>query len=185
MVAVVGRLDPNKHIGSLLAVLPPIVRDVPDLRVVICGRSVHVPGHDDELRQQASSLGLDEHVRFLGHYPDVPSILAAADVFCLPTEMEAFGLVFIEAMRAGLPVVAVRSGGVPEIVADGVTGLLSYPRDLAGLEANLRRVLVDRSGAQAMGIAGRERFDRVFDGSHIAGRWITVVESVVRESRRG
>ena len=185
MVVVVGRLDPNKHIGSLLAVLPAIMRDIPDVRVVICGRSVHVPGHDDELRQLASSSGLDEHVRFLGHCSDVPSILAAADVFCLPTEMEACRLVFIEAMRASLPVVAVRSGGVPETVADGVTGLLSFPGDLSGLEDNLRRVLVDRAEARAMADSRRERLDQVFDGPRIAERWITVVESVVRESHGG
>jgi glycosyltransferase involved in cell wall biosynthesis len=183
VVASVGRLDPNKGFQWLLRVLPRILPDVPDLRVLICGSSVHAPGFDNELRSLASELGLDEHVRFLGQRTDVQQILHASDVFCLPTEMEAFGLVFPEAMRAGLPVVAARSGGVPEVVLDGVTGLLSLPRDLDGLEANLRRVLLDRDLARSLGDAGRERLRTAFDPVRAGQRWLGVLETAVAASK--
>jgi glycosyltransferase involved in cell wall biosynthesis len=183
MIAVVGRLDPAKHIESLLRVLPAIVSDVPELKVVICGKSTHALGYDRVLGDLTTSLGLDDHVTFLGYRTDVASILDASDVFCLPTEMEAFGLVFIEAMRAGLPVVAVSSGGVREIVADEITGLLSVPGDLVGLEANLRRVVVDFEAARTMGNAGRERLAEVFNQRVVGERWLARVESVIANPR--
>ncbi|MGH9270391.1 MAG: glycosyltransferase, partial [Ilumatobacteraceae bacterium] len=129
-------------------------------------------------------LGLDSQVHFLGQRNDVSSVLHASDVFCLPTEMDAFPLVFPEAMRAALPVVAARSGGVPEAVLDGLTGLLSLPRDLPALESNLRQMVVDRDRARAMGKAGRERLAEAFDPRTTGDRWMSVMESVAAVGRR-
>ena len=181
VVLTVGRLDPNKGVQWVLRVLPKIIPDVPDLRVLICGNSVHFPGFEDELRALCTSLDLDDHVSFLGHRGDVPAIMRASDVFCLPTEMDAYPLVFPEAMRAGLPIVAARSGGVPEAVADGVNGLLSLPRDLDALEANLRRVLLDRELAEAMGKASHARLRENFDPATTSDRWCSIIEGVVSQ----
>lgn len=183
VVIAVGRLDPNKGIQHVLTVLPKILPDVPHVRLLVCGHSVHAPGFDKQLMDQAASLGLNEHVSFLGHRPDVPALMGAADVFCLPTEMDAYPLVFPEAMRCGLPIVAARSGGVPEAVADGVNGLLSLPGDLDALETNLRRVLVDEQLRVSMREASHRRLREHFDPAQTGDRWFSIIESVV-EARR-
>ena len=185
VVAVVGRLDPTKGIQHLISVLPDLLVDVPDLQVLVCGRSIHQAGYDQYLYDLTDSLNVGSHVKFLGHRDDVPEILGAADVFCLPTEMEAFGLVFIEAMRAGLPVVAFRSGGVPEIVRDGVTGLLSFPQDHDALARNLRTMIDDPEFARTMGRAGRQRLDDAFSPVDLADRWADLVGDVATKRTLG
>jgi glycosyltransferase involved in cell wall biosynthesis len=179
IVIAVGRLDPGKgfeHLIRAMAAIPPLDRPV---HVLICGESLHLPGFDRELEDLARSERVDDVVRFLGQRSDVADLLAAADVFCLPTEGEAFGLVFIEAMRAGLPVVALRSGGVPEIVVDGVTGWLSYPGDQEALTANLHRMLDDEEERRAFGEAGRARLASHFDNATIAAQWLRKMNRVL------
>lgn len=111
----------------------------------------------ERLRAAFGEAGIADRVRYLG--PIEPSARAALfrdhDLFVLPTEREAFGLVVVEAMAAGLPVIATREGALPEVVADGETGLL-VGRD--GLVAALARLLADPAERARMGRRGRERF---------------------------
>ncbi len=91
---------------------------------------------------------------------EIEAFYQSADIVVVPSRWEGFGLIAVEAMRAGLPVIASRVGGLPEIVEDGVTGLLIPPEDTAALVNALRDLSYER--LSAMGRAGRERFQRHF-----------------------
>jgi glycosyltransferase involved in cell wall biosynthesis len=176
----VGRLDRGKGFTELV----DAVSQLGDrhVQLLVCGASNHSPGHDREIARHAAELGLDSTVQFLGQRPDVPELMNAADVFCLPSHMEPFGLVYIEAMRAGLPVVALRSGGVPEIVVDGVTGLLSYPGDQHELVEHLATLVDDPDLRAAYGEAGRARLATHFDNDTIAARWMATMDGALGRS---
>lgn len=104
-----------------------------------------------------------------------PTDFAGANLFCLPTENEAFGLVFVEAMVSGLPVAACSSGAVPEIVKHQETGLLSEPGDSVGLASNILTLLRDRELAKQMGAAGRKRALTEFAPANVAARWTEIL----------
>ena len=178
VVVAAGRLDRGKGFDLLIRAIAAL-GPVPGCVVLICGQSNHSPGHDRELRQLTNELGVEETVRFLGQRPDLPALLEAADIFCLPSTMEPFGLVYVEAMRASLPVVALRSGGVPEIVIEGVTGLLSYPGDVEALTANLRRLISEPETRTRLGRDGGQRLRSQFDNGTIARRWMSIVRSAL------
>ena len=129
------------------------------------------------------------HVKFMGHRDDVPAILTASDLFVLPSESEASPNVVLEAMAAGLPVVASRVGGIPEIVDDGVTGHLVPPSDPDALAAAILDVLDHPNRGAAFGQAGRMRiareysFDRMvaqFESLYMTGS--AKVVSAIRKS---
>jgi len=103
----------------------------------------------------ARKLGLGQRVRFLGERDALPELLAPADVFLLASSEESFGLSALEALSCGVPVVATSVGGVPEVILDGRTGLLSPAEDQASYAARIRELLFDRERAQAMGRAAR------------------------------
>jgi len=110
----------------------------------------------------AQELGLGDRVRFLGNRKDVAAILAQSHIFVLPTNWEGFPLSVLEAMRAGLPVVASRVGGIEEAVADGETGHLVPPGDQEAFENALSTVVNNRAVRISMGEAGRAKYEREF-----------------------
>lgn len=114
------------------------------------------------LEKKACELGLDETILFLGLRDDVPELLAISDLFVLSSLYEAQGRVIVEAMAAGLPVIATRVGGVPDVVIDGETGLLVPAADPQALASAIINVLADREKAKQMGQAGRRRVDPEF-----------------------
>ena len=109
----------------------------------------------DVLERQAANLGLSARVRFLGVRRDLGNILAATDVFVMPSFWEGLPLAMVLAMGAGLPVVATRVAGIPEVVQDGVTGLLVPPGDSGELGAALSRVVNDDTTRVLLGQAAR------------------------------
>jgi glycosyltransferase involved in cell wall biosynthesis len=134
-----------------------------DAHAVLVGRDLeHGGAFERELRDEAARLGVAERVVFAGPRDDVPSLLAGCDVFCLPSTAEGLPIVVLEAMAAGRPVVASAVGGTPELVGDGVTGLLVPPADPERLAEALGSLLADPARARALGEAGRERVRREF-----------------------
>jgi glycosyltransferase involved in cell wall biosynthesis len=121
---------------------------------------------DGELRPAAEAmaqdLGIASRVRFLGSRSDVAEILAQSHIFALPTNWEGFPLSVLEAMRAGLPVVASRVGGIAEAVTDGETGLLVTAGDDEAFENSLSMVVHDHGKRRQMGAAGRAKYERDF-----------------------
>lgn len=154
----VARLVWFKGLDALIAALPSVVRACPQVRLVLVGDGPMRA----ELAQQATALGVHDRVSFLGERQDVERLLPAFDVFTLPSVSEGMPMTILEAMHACRPVVATSVGGVPEVVADGVTGLLVAPRDPAALAAALIRLLGDATLRRAMGRSGRERVEAQF-----------------------
>ncbi len=131
------------------------------------------------LRAQARAAASD--VRVLGHRTDVPALLTAADALVLPSPGEALPTVAIEAMAAGIPVVAARGGGTPELVADGVTGILARTGDPRELAAGLSRLAADPDLARRLGEAGGARYREELTAETWAARLRALYEEVLAE----
>jgi glycosyltransferase involved in cell wall biosynthesis len=148
----VANLRPEKDHETLLKAAALLIEDVPSLRVRIVGSGPRRAA----LEARTAALGLGSHVEFLGHRDDVPALLADADAFVLPSRSEAFPNGAIEAMAAGLPVVASAVGGLLDLIDDGHTGRLVPPGDPAALAAVMRTWIEHPDRAAAIGAAGRE-----------------------------
>ena len=159
VVTMVGRLAPPKDPWTLLEA----ARQLPQVRVVIAG--------DGPLRSKvvefARRLDIAERVTLTGFRSDIPELLRASDIFVLSSRWEGLPTVVIEAMMASLPVVATRVGGLPELVEEGVSGLLVPPGSPAALHGALARLVADPAQRQAMGKAGRDRALRLFSLSRM------------------
>jgi len=136
------------------------------------------------LETHARALGLDRRVRFLGVREDAMAILALADACALPSLYEGFGMVVLEAMSLGVPVVASRAGGLPEVIRDGETGLLVPPADAPALAAALRSVVLDRALARRISEKAREAVRQQFDLSRMIDRVESLYHCVLAERRR-
>jgi glycosyltransferase involved in cell wall biosynthesis len=176
IVIAVGRLDPGKGHLRLLDAFARVCQEVPTAHLLICGRTFSRTAYDLRIKRRAQELGIETRVTFAGYREDIPRLLAGSDVFCLPTVLEPLGLVFLEAMEAGLPCIACRSGGVPEVIVQGETGLLSEPGDVGELAANLARVLCDQELANRLGAAGQRRVHAVFSPELIAAAWVQLLK---------
>jgi glycosyltransferase involved in cell wall biosynthesis len=124
-------------------------------------------------------------VKLLGFRDDVPALMNRFDVFCLPAHREPFGLVFLEAMAAGKPVVAYRSGGAPEVIADGETGFLAEPGEPDSLAGRIETLRADPGLRMKMGQAGRQRVLDRFTLDRCASRLAEVFKHVAESSFRG
>ncbi len=158
IIAAISRLDPAKGHDVLLAAMQRLAARCPDARLLIAGRAAADPeARHAALLRRIESLGLGETVRLAGFRRDIPELLAAADVCVLPAAAEACGRVLLEAMAMAKPVVGTASGGTPEIVQDGVTGILVPPGDGGAMAEALEILLRDPARAGSMGAAGRDR----------------------------
>jgi glycosyltransferase involved in cell wall biosynthesis len=171
IVVSAGRLDVSKGHKLLLEAFSHVHHEMPEARLVICGKSTMGDHYDDMLMRLRDELGLGECVVFAGPRPDLPYIFGGSDIFCLPTENEALGLVFLEAGVSGLPVVACHSGAVPEVIENGVTGLLSRLGDAEALARNLLTLLRDPGLRMHMGEAARAHVARAFSPSQLGAEW--------------
>lgn len=167
----VSRLFSWKGQRELVRALPLVQKEVPDVFLLIVGADAgHVQGKSftEELRELARELGIADRVIFAGKRSDVPQVMAACDLFTLPSFEEPFGLVFLEAMAMQKPVIALNNGGTPEVVEHGRTGLLSPPWDVPALASNIVALLRDRERARRMGEAGRARVLESFTAQRMA-----------------
>ena len=160
VVGCLGRIRPWKGQRHFIEVAARLAPRLPGARFVVVGATLFPdPGHDylAELEAEAARLGVADRVVFSGHREDPLVALSAMDVVANCSEGEPFGRVLIEAMACRRPVVAFRSGAVPEIVEDGSTGLLVPPGDTAGMAEAIFDLVRNRMRAEALGEAGRER----------------------------
>lgn len=153
LVLFLGRLDASKGIYDLLEAVAGLRAAVPDVRLVCAGDGERVA-----VARYAERLGIAEAVRFTGWVgpSGKRALLEAAAVFALPSYEEAMPISLLEAMAAGVPVVASPQGGIPEAVVDGVSGFLAGAGNVATLERLLRRLLTERDLSARIGAAARE-----------------------------
>lgn len=152
LVLAVARLQPEKGIDDLVSAAAELQPRLPGLRVAVAGSGPE----EAALRRQIESAGLAGSFFLLGSRSDVGALLAAADVFCLPSRHEGLPLSLLEAMQAGLACVATRVGGVPGAIADGVDGFLVEPAAPGALAEALERSLREEDRRLAMGAKARD-----------------------------
>jgi len=169
VIAVMGRLTPWKGHMNLLEAVSDITSSWPTVKLVVVGEvAFWEPEYEQQLKRRATELGLAEQVIWAGFRTDVPDILRLCDVFVLPSVNEPFGRAIIEAMAVGRPVVATASGGVPEIVVDGETGLLVPPEDPHALAQAIDAMLSDPHKSKEMGRQGLVRAREKFGADRVA-----------------
>jgi sugar transferase (PEP-CTERM/EpsH1 system associated) len=179
VVGNVGRLAEVKDQATLLRAAQTLVQARPALRarlrVVLVGDGPLA----GELERLANGLGLQDLVWFAGDRSDVPALLQAMDVFVLPSLAEGISNTVLEAMAAGLPVVATRTGGNPELVEDGLTGRLFPVGDHRALAEILIGMIDEPVAARAMGLAGRARVLERFDWQRTVDEYLAVYDQTL------
>ena len=152
IVGVVARLEPEKGHDTLLEAWPAVLRSVPDAYLLVVGEG----SRRDALEALARELRIAHRIVFTGRRDDVPAVTAALDVAVLPSYREAQGLSILEAMALSRPVVASNVGGIPEMIEDGVSGLLVPPHDPHALATAIVRLLRDHPYADTLARAGHD-----------------------------
>jgi len=152
-----GNIVSYKGPHILLKSIKLLKNQINDFIVVFAGRG----GMQEELVKMAEKLGIEENIRFTGYVDDAlkPLYFKSADIFCLPsiTIAEAFGIVNLEAMASGIPIVSTRLGGIPDVVEDGKNGLLAEPGDEKSLAKALTYLMENGDAAEKMGNYGNKK----------------------------
>ena len=186
VVLCVSRIDYQKNQIGLVEALAGVQKRVPEVHLVLLG-PITVERYRDRLLAHIAELGLSEHVSLVpGLRPDDPMLPAAyhaADVFCLPSLHEPFGIVILEAWAAGRPVVASRVGGIPSFTRDAEDIIHSAPGDADDLAAGLIRVLRDPELSARIAAAGQAKARRDFSWTAIAARLSDMYRDLPRRRR--
>jgi glycosyltransferase involved in cell wall biosynthesis len=153
VIGVIAQLIPRKGHRYLLDAMPALLAAVPDLQVLFFGRGPLEAG----LRQEIFVRGFEASVHLAGFRDDLARWLGGLDLLVHPADMEGLGVSLLQAAAAGVPIVTTRAGGLPEAVADGVSGILVPPGDVPALTEAVRRLLCDEALRRRMGEAGRAR----------------------------
>ena len=177
IVARMTKGEGMKGHDKLIAAMPAVAARVPDARLIIVGTGNNV----DHYRALAADAGVADRVVFTGFVDDalLPDMYRRCAVFAMPSRQEGFGLVYLEAMRAGVPCVASNCDGAQEVVLDGETGFLVDPDDTAALAAALIRLLSDESLRTRLGSQGRSRFLLRFTERAFQERFWNILESAL------
>jgi phosphatidylinositol alpha-1,6-mannosyltransferase len=161
VIVSVGRLVHRKGQDRLIESMPKILEKIPDAHLLMVGQGPYL----EHLAKLVAINNLSEHVSFIGRiqYAELPEYICAGDVFAMPSrsrlaglEVEGLGIVYLEASACGLPVVAGASGGAPDAVVQGVTGLVVDGNNLDEIAEAIASLLNDPQAAQRMGSAGRQ-----------------------------
>jgi len=175
IVLFIGRLVPQKGVDTLIKAVPLIIQRHRDIKILIAGDG----WSRTYLEELAKSMGLGDHVRFLGFISDweLADLMVAADVLVIPSVYEPFGIVALEGMAAGTPVVATNIGGLSEIIEHDRTGVLVYPRNPESIAWGVNRVLSDRKYADWLVRNARKKVLEAYSWEEIAKRTVEVYES--------
>ena len=175
IVLFIGRLVPQKGVDTLIKAVPLIIQRHRDAKILIAGDG----WSRTYLEELAKSMGLGDHVRFLGFISDweLADLMVAADVLVVPSVYEPFGIVALEGMAAGTPVVATNIGGLSEIIEHDKTGVLVYPRNPESIAWGVNRVLSDHKYADWLVRNARKKVLEAYSWEEIAKRTVEVYES--------
>lgn len=176
VIVQVARLDYLKDHATAIRTIARVATSEPRVRLVLIGDGPERAN----IMSEISTRGLENRIRLLGTRMDVDRLLPAADMFLLTSTSEGIPLTVIEAMAAGLPIVATKVGGVGEVVEDNSTGLLASSGDDAGLAQHIIRLAQDPNLRSAMGIAGAARARRFFDEQRMCEEYDRLYRSMLR-----
>ncbi len=175
-VSTIGWANPVKGLSYFLEACQTISRVEPRMRFFF----VTYGGSDNVYRERAKKLGISDKVIFLQDINDTERIYNVSSVFVCPsTWQEPFGAVIAEAMACGVPVVATKVGGIPEIVVDGETGMLVDPKNADAIAKACLKILKDTKLRENMGIAGRKRVEDLFDQKRMVRETIELYQEII------
>jgi glycosyltransferase involved in cell wall biosynthesis len=181
VVGTIGRLEPRKGHEYLIRAMPDVLQQVPQATLHIAG---HDPwGYGQTLQACIAEIEAEEQVRLIGFESDVPAFLHTLDVFALASRSEGFGQVLIEAMAAGIPVVASRIAPLSEIVVDGDSGLLVEAENPKAFAEAIIWLLTHPNAAQHMGRRAQERVRHHFSAEQMATKTLALYQQVLSARR--
>ncbi|MAT96720.1 MAG: hypothetical protein CL608_06210 [Anaerolineaceae bacterium] len=192
-VLYLGRLEKRKGIQDLFAAIPQVLAQVPNAQFIIAGAdNSHRDGFQQKTgltyaahfqRQYAQFAG---QVSFLGQVSEdeLNQLYQSCDLFVAPSLYESFGLIYLEAMNYGKPVIGCRAGGIPEVIDEGITGLLAEPEAPASLADAMIKLLKTPTSLQEMGLAGRQRLLDKFTHVQMAREFAEVYHHVIAQTER-
>ncbi len=175
----VGRMHPVKGHEYFLGAAARVLGQGVKAKFLMVGDGIQRP----RIEQQIREMGLKEHVVMPGYYPDIEDIYRITDILCVPSLMEGLGLVVLEAMNFEVPVIATRVGGIPEIIEDGVDGILVEPRDTAALAEAMLALGQEPERARRLALGGREKVG-IFTVERMARQVEEVYLSLLSPARR-
>ena len=174
-IGVLARLIPLKRVETVIEAHAKLAAMGIQIQTDICGEGTSGPA----LRGKAQDLGIDKSVRFLGWRNDVPSLLENWHILAMPSMYEGFGIAALEAMAAGRAVVASRVGGLPELVEDGVSGILIPAGDADALFLSIRSLALNRPQLFKMGCEGWKRAKTLFSSRRMAEQTFALYERLL------
>ena len=181
VISVVGNVVPRKGLAYLFQAMPELVKAIPRLKVVILGRFHRDEKYTQQLRRMQLRDRIFCHVKWLGIRENIQDFLAASDLCVVPSVKEPLGLVAVEAMAAGTPVVASNVGGLPEIVTHEVNGLIVPARNSKALARSIIRLAHDRSLREEMGQRGSQSVFESFSPEALTKQVVEVYRSLVHK----
>ncbi len=173
-IGIIANLLPVKGHHDFLEMAANLINEGTNAEFLVIGEDIYSTGYRAELENKSASLGLSAHVKFLGHCDNVPELIRQLDIVVCASHEEPFGLCLIEGMASERPIVATAVGGIPEVVDDGVTGILVQSRRPAELAQAVGRLLYDSELRCQMGRAGRDRVLRFFTPESHVSRMLDV-----------
>ena len=187
-VLYLGRLEKRKGIQDLFAAIPQVLAKLPTVQFIIAGAdNSHRDGFQQQtgltypayFQQQYAQFG--SHVSFLGQVSEekLNELYQTCDLFVAPSLYESFGLIYLEAMNYGKPVIGCRAGGIPEVIDEGITGLLAEPETPDSLAEAILKMLQNPSHLREMGLAGRQRLLDTFTHVQMARRFADAYRHVI------
>jgi glycosyltransferase involved in cell wall biosynthesis len=165
LIGTIGHFAPLKGFEELIEAMAKVIREGCNVRLIIVGGSIYQNSecYKQKLFSLVYSLGLKDRIIFTGFRKDIPSLVAAFDIFVLPSRSEGFGRVNLEAMAMGKPVISTNVGGIPEVVLDGVTGILVQPANRKDLARAIMKLVNDPELRESLGREGRRRVEEHFN----------------------
>ncbi len=164
LVGMVSQMVPWKRHPDFLRALAKVIKKYPKIKALVVGDDIFKDQqkYKTDIANLSQGLGLEDKVIFTGYRYDIPEILADLDLLVVSSEREPFGRVIIESMASSKPVIATNAGGIPEIIQDGINGILVPVGDTDGISEAIVKIVRDRNLARRLGLAGRDTVKEKF-----------------------
>lgn len=167
IITSIAELHSRKGLKYLISTMPKITEKYPNVKLVIIGDGKE----KDALQRLINRLKISNHVELLGRKKEIPKLLKASNIFVLPSNREAFGMVNLEAMATPLPIVATKVGGIPEIIKHNKTGILVEAKNTKSIRQALEKLIASESLREKMALAGRKHLEKTFSALKMAQQY--------------